>query len=481
MNRATYYNVQYATALGGPYDFVPNCHGSDEALNYEVPSDSGTKMCRHSGLQTDPPTTYYYKVQACAPGGGCSIYTDTSQAVFNQNYNSPITCNCTPAQIPPMIKNGANYDAPNPIRVATCNTIPNGSDFQCNEMYQYDANQFAALRNTLYDNDIPNQLKLLIMLPGSGSTCGYSRIMYTAQNLGYDAICVNYSNEASQEDVCMYKTDGVAQGHPDCFYWISEAKFDGSGRCGENYNGSTDCGVDPHTNDHYHNKKYDSVYYRALWMLQYLYNGSCTGCGHVPWGQYLTSNQSDLNWGAIVMGGVSQGGDMATYAAGFQNRNGRTPLFRAINFSAPPQATIIYNYQDPQRSGTRTAATYFTDQDGQGKWFNATTIRKVFGFVSANDDHYSNQNYGASVYEAVWTKMGFTQDNYDAEWDMACTASTQYPRCNQTQVQGLNCAGQHPSHSLVTFQNQSPSGGHHDPEQIWNQDAFEFLLSTSIN
>jgi hypothetical protein len=116
------------------------------------------------------------------------------------------------------------------------------------------------------------------------------------------------------------------------------------------------------------------------------------------------------------MAGFSQGGDMATYTAGLEILNG-TPIVRAVNLSAPPQATVSNQNQ--------TAATYIAG------WFPGLTIRNVFGLVSANDDHYKTKqgNNNLSVYQAVWTAMGFTpgSPNYDGEWDMNCNLNSLLP------------------------------------------------------
>lgn len=187
------------------------------------------------------------------------------------------------------------------------------------------------------------------------------------------------------------------------------------------------------------------------------------------WHLYL--NGTAPNWSKIILGGTSQGGVMATYAAGLENANG-TPFQRAINMSAPPLATPV--------NGTMTAATYLA---GPPKWFNTTTIRNVYGLVSANDLRYYDHTYGDSYFGAAWAAMGFTATNNDYQWDMNCTYSMNQFCIDQNNqhintLQGLNCGtpSSPPSNNLVTFAAESVEGGHHDPERIWNQDAFEFLL-----
>jgi hypothetical protein len=197
-NGAAYYNLQYSMSPSGPYSPVPNCYGSSDAVNYATPFS--TEVCRHSNLAvTNPPTYYYYEVQACPTVDPCSPYTQTTPAVLNGTYNTPINCYCNAIQIPPMIASGQNYVAPNPHRPNTCTVI---TSISCDQLYASGSAEFGAVHNTSYSG-IPVRNVLLVELPGSGSTCGYSKLMYTAQNLGFDAICVNYSNASEQESVCL--------------------------------------------------------------------------------------------------------------------------------------------------------------------------------------------------------------------------------------------------------------------------------------
>lgn len=448
---AAYYDLQFATSSGGPWSAVPHCFGAGNAALYDTPIEDtpyNTEACRHPGLQvTNPPTYYYYEVAACNAQNVCSTYGTTSNAS-----NTPISCNCTSDQIPTMIdpSTGGNLLAPHPLRVPTCDTLPFNIYDICNSLYENTTVEIAAFHNTNY-SFIPNRDTLLIWLPGSTSTCRYSEIMYTAQNLGFDAICVNYSNASQQDNICS--------GDPNCFYYIDKAKFDGTGPCTLNNTDSQDCGIDPKTNQPFGIAYYDAVLYRIDWMLAYLANLYPND----NWPHYL--NGSAPNWNKIILGGTSQGGVMATYAAGLENANG-TPFIRALNQSAPPLATPV--------NGTMTAATYLA---GPPAWFDSTTIRNVYGFVSANDFRYNNtQTYGDSYFDAAWKAMGFISANHDAEWDMNCSASSQ--QACLIQPQGLYCGTQSnpASDNLVTFGAQSVEGGHHDPERIWNQDVFEFMI-----
>jgi hypothetical protein len=81
-----------------------------------------------------------------------------------------------------------------------------------------------------------------------------------------------------------------------------------------------------------------------------------------------------------------------------------------------------------------------------------------------------------SIFTAVWDAMGFIPGppNYDGEWYLNCTAIMNI-LCNVQTLQGLSCSANH-SDNLVDFAAVSPQGGHDDPNSIWNQDMFEFML-----
>ncbi len=482
---ATYFTLQRSTSSGSGYSTVANCSGTANLVNTATPFNEGggaINVCHdnNSGAGLAPGTVYFYRVEACSgntppcPNG----YTTSAAS------NTPVTCNCTQgsttSQIPPMIwhdtSGGKNswesLVPPKPTRVAA-----NVVDKQV--VYGPTATELYAASNPgvagLYP--IASQEKLLVELPGSGSSCSYSAMMYTAQNLGFDTICVNYSNKSKQETICA--------GNPGCFYYVTEAKFDASGPCGVPNTNSTDCGEDPYPGPSpapYSNGQHDAVYSRILTMLEYLTGNTGTNPCNVsssPWGQYLlaqhqteTGSYCALNWSQIILGGWSQGGDMATYAAGLEASNG-TPLVRAINWSAPPQATVANNRM--------TAATYLKG------WFPGTSIRSVFGLVSANDDHYQTlQGANAlSVYQAVWNTMGFTPGSpaYDGQADLNCTTATN-SLCNvpiSAGVQGLSCTGTPvPSNNIVNFAAvnpySNPPDGHPDTIYIWNQDIYEYML-----
>ncbi len=140
---------------------------------------------------------------------------------------------------------------------------------------------------------------------------------------------------------------------------------------------------------------------------------------------------------------------MATFAAD------NYPINRAINLSAPPQATPV--------SGTEIAASYFTD------FYNNTSvtgIRSIFGLVSKNDTTRYNSNPGLGVYQAVWQAIGYNiPANNDAEWKLNVAGSLQPLVCSSTA-----------SHNFSTYAAVSTGGGHADPTYIWNEDIFEYML-----
>jgi hypothetical protein len=250
---ATYYNLQRSTSQNSGYQQVANCYGSGNTGKYDTPFTSqdtpfNSEVCRDSGLTvTTPPTNYYYEVAACNSSNQCSPYTSTTPAVLNGTYNTPVTCNCSQgsaiSQIPPMVFNGQNLKipSPNPIRGLTTITVTPDANYMPGDPV------FAAYYNPgPVGYTITPKHQLLVQLPGSGGHCTYSPLMYTAQNLGFDTICVNYSNHTEQEIIC--NPPPSTSGDPDCFYYISEAKFDGSGPC-THWQGAwyVHCGIDPYT------------------------------------------------------------------------------------------------------------------------------------------------------------------------------------------------------------------------------------------
>ncbi len=144
---------------------------------------------------------------------------------------------------------------------------------------------------------------------------------------------------------------------------------------------------------------------------------------------------------------------MATFAAD------KYPINRAINLSAPPQATSV--------SGTETAASYFADF---ATGASMTSIRSIYGLVSENDTTRYNSNPGLGVYQAVWQAIGYNiPANNDAEWELNEAGSLQPLVCSSTA-----------SHNFSTDAAVSTGGGHADPSYIWNEDIFEYMLNNQL-
>jgi hypothetical protein len=399
---ATYYNLQRSTDPDDVYISVVKCSGLANIKNTNT--TSGMRACRDGGLT--PGNFYYYQVQACN-SIGCS---DFSAAVSNV----PVTSDCTSAQIPDL----TGVTTLPKISVLS-STVDPAIQFLPNE------NQFANYAAP----GVPRRNLLLVILPGSDEKCpGPDPINITAQKLGFDTICVNYSNLSSQQDIC--------KGDLACFGNISQAKLDATGIC--SIPGQPQCGIDPKTlQPYYLSNPADAVTQRISMMLQYL-NTNVYNQNGTNWGTYL-SGTTPL-WQNIVLGGHSQGGDMATFAA-YDH-----VVARAINLAGPPQATRV--------NGVEVGADYFTSP-------KATDIRNIYGLVSVYDLYYQQ-----GIYFAVWNLLGFTEANNDAE----VMLNTDTPI-------GLNCNCDTPSHNFSTSAPPGPGGnGHVSPLYLWNEDVYKFML-----
>jgi hypothetical protein len=331
--------------------------------------------------------------------------------------NVPVMSNCTASQMPDF----TNIHVGGGVRPLTADVDP-AATFMANN-----------LENAGYASpNVPHRNKLTVTLPGSGGSCGGS--WSSAEKLGFDTICVNYSNAASQDNICG--SDLLCYGN------VSQAKFDATGPCtvARQPPGTNHCGRDPNTGfAYFNNNPADAVVQRITKMLQYL-NNSTYNIHGTDWGQYLTA-MGTPNWSKILIGGHSQGGDMGTFVAH------KYSVARVFNFSAPPQAAIVNNVM--------TAATYFSQMP------MATDIRSVYGFVSFNDLLYKQGRF-----QAVWQAMGMTAANNDAEVKLNVAGN----------LIGINCNSGIPSHNFSTYAPVSPSGGHGDPLQPWNEDVVKFML-----
>jgi len=401
MKGATYYNLQRSTDPNSSYTSVDACSGLANLKNTNT--TTVMRACRDGGLIVG--TFYYYQVRACN-STGCGNF---SAAVSNV----PVFSDCMPTQMPSTagVKTLPNIAIASSVVDPAIQFLPNN-------------NQFAFYASP----GVPRRNLLVVDLPGSAETCPAAGAFNdTAQKLGFDVICVNYSNLASQQSICA--------GDPDCFGNISQAKLDATGLCSTP--GQLHCGIDPKTGQPYYlSNPADAVTQRVSMMLQYLnthgYNQNGT-----TWGNYL-SGTTPL-WQNIVFGGHSQGGVMSTFAAY------KHVVARAINLSAPPQATPV--------NGVEVGASYFTSP-------KATDIRGIYGLVSVADQYYQQ-----GIYSAVWQLLGFTEENNDAE----VTLNTSTPI-------GLNCNSGTPSHNFSTSAPPGPAGGHNAPLYLWNEDIYKFML-----
>jgi len=402
MNGAKYYNLQRATSPTSGYSTVAACSGQANLKN--TSTTTVMEACRDGNLTVG--TLYYYQVQACY-SKKCSNYSTTAS-------NVPVTSNCTPAEIP------------NTVRVATLPAISVASNV-VDPAVQFlpNNNQYAYYAST----SVPRRNLLLVDLPGSDEVCpGAGALNNTAEKLGFDVICVNYSNLSEQVVICL--------GNPACFGNVSQAKLDATGVCSTPE--QSECGLDPRTGQPYYlGNPADAITQRISMMLQYLnthgYNQNGTN-----WGSYL-SGTSPL-WQNIILAGHSQGGAMSTFAA-YEHE-----VARAINLSAPTQATHV--------SGVEVGATYLTNTP-------ATNIRNIYGLVSVYDGLYRQ-----GVFSAVWQLLGFTPANSDAE----VTLNTSTPA-------GLNCNSGVPSHNFSTSAPPGPDGnGHNATLYLFNEDIYKFML-----
>ncbi len=398
---ASYYTLQRSTDPNSGYSTVAQCSGKSNLKS--TYTTTAMMACRDGGLI--PGTSYYYQVQACY-SNGCTPYSTAAS-------NVAVTSDCTEDQIP----NTVGTQTLPPVVLVSSVVDPA-------IQFLPDNNQFAYYASP----SVPRRNLLVVDLPGSDETCpGAGAFNVTAEKLGFDVLCVNYSNLSSQHSICA--------GDTSCFGDITQAKFDATGLC--SVPGQSGCGIDPKTHQPFYlSNPADAVTQRVSMMLQYLNTHGYNQNG-ANWGAYL-SGTTPL-WQNIILAGHSQGGDMATFAAYKQIIN------RAINLSAPPQATLM--------NGVPTAADYFCDD-------KATDVRNIYGLVSVYDPLYPQGIYGA-----VWRALGFTDDNNDTE-----------VKLNTSTPIGLNCNTGIPSHNFSTSAPAAPAGGHNTPLYLWNEDVFKFML-----
>jgi len=538
------YNVCRSTSQNGTYSPVTYCSAGGQAssaahpkYSSETPSGGGS-ICRDdngildalaavpqlplpSPLNTT--TTYFYQVQACTGSGNtlaCGPYNsvNSNPQITNSFWsNTPTSCDCAPAgqgtiHMPSMQGTSTSVTRAGVITLATpqSNPVPTYLVIsQTLDLTPYPCtdptspcltNEFYAYHNPA--SSLPFQHKLVVQLPGSGSLCDRGRLMWIGQNLGFDAICVNYDDHAEQENICAPSSSlNTTALVGNCFTNISQAKLNwqqslsGGGNCTSastatlatcGHDATKKGGVDT-TGAYYVASLYDSVVPRITTMLLWLCNNQDGNVYGTQWEKYLVftggancatgtvaNNNVMPDWASLIMGGWSQGGDMATFAAS------ENPVDRVVNLSAPPSAVAV----EIGKTGNydMTPASYLT-----GFLNNTSELGRIYGLVSANDtDHYcvprdvGNGN-DESVYTSVWNVMGFTTANGDQEQDLntnlgnsPCNALGLTPS-RPPHIGSLSCPAT--SHNFVNWAPvYKPGGGHNDPLEIWNENIYEFML-----
>lgn len=423
---------------------------------------TSVQVCRdnNAGNFLQAYTLYYYQVQACPASGSCTAFST------NQNYT--YASDCLPSQIPSQEQQGRMPPSPTPVMLATKAVTPNASYALNNKEIVAFANPAPALTPV----PIPYQNKLLVWLPGSDEFADFEPLMYTAVNLGFDAISVNYESYYDQEAICQgsnFSGSGAGAEAAACFGNITQAKLNLTGPCIATANPfptTTLCGTvpaggngpSPSGGPYYLTNIWDAVIPRITTMLQYLCKTPEYEITPGYWEAYLSpsscSNPNVVpNWSKIILAGHSQGGDMATFAA-YENK-----VSRVINLSAPPQATVVNKVMTP--------ASYFAESNTSG-------IQSIFGLVSANDTaHYVAPSGTVSVYEAVWQAMGYSY-TYEDDYDVVLF----YLDAPHPVHDGLICNpnDEQLANNFAIDTPASPGGGHNDPRYIWNEDIYVYML-----
>ena len=566
--RSTFPNSGYAPVIYCSQAAYPPAVTNPE-YDIDSPGTGGILNCRDDGGVLANPnnaplavgTPYYYEVQACT-GSGTSLACGPFTA--NPPFNTPVSVSCSTNPCFPTMQGSLNTKT-NLITIAS---PPTYAVATTTILATVDTSPFAASHSEDYayhNVSATPQNKLVVNLPGSGSYCGGGELMWVARNLGFDTICVNYDNVAEQENVCAATnfsgppldlspttTPTLSNAVANCFTNISQAKFNFIGDCILGASDlQVDCGLDsskvakgaspvPYVVD----SQYDSVYYRITTMLQYLCtnenvagkNGNPSAPNNTNWANYLTPGSSCTiggpatpNWNSIILGGWSQGGDMATFADYYLASQQSVYVARVINLSAPPAAAAV---------GSTMVTPSYISPPPVGYGPPAKGIRNIYGLVSPNDlTHYCAEVGGVplllSVYQAVWDAIGFTSANDDAELDLnfnvnnyAFSAHYQYPNspyasynpqyfeyfpqpCTNVKditnppgtksfkisVYGeptspypsnpqssLSSTGM-PSHNIVSWAavnsgvtSNAAGAGHADTLDMWNEDIYEYML-----
>ncbi len=436
---ATYYNVERSTSPNSGYGAVSTCYGSGSgALKKFNTPNGGWEVCRdnNAGSLLTPGTTYYYEVQAC-DSSGCSA--NAVPQTSTSYYNIPITSDCTSTQIP---SNRGLYPTYTPALLTT--TVNPNAYFNPpppNIEYEYVYYGYPTA-------GVARQNTLVVWLPGSDEETNLTNLLYTAQNLGFDVISVNYDSTVDQEQICSPANNSTVETAA-CFTNISQAKLNAAGPCSSSSTATEkECGLIPGSNPpvpYVIPNTYQDVTEGIETMLSYL-NANGYNANGTNWGSYLSA--ATPNWRKIILAGHSQGGAMSMFTAYNE------PIKRAIALSGATQADAVNDIM--------TAASYLSGTPKNG-------IRSIYGLVSQHDttryDTLPPNN--TSVFQAVWTAMGFTSANDDAEYKLNVSGD----------LLPLNCNSGTPSNNLSTDALVNPSGtGHDDPLYLWNEDVYKFML-----
>jgi hypothetical protein len=398
---ATFYNLERSTQATSGFALVTQCSG--KTGNAFTNTFKNMQACRDKGLTVG--TTYYYRVQACN-ASTCSAFTAV-------NSNVPVSSDCTTAQMPDLsgMKELPQVQLQSSTVDPAVTFLPNDPEFA----------GYPSVGTVRKD-------KLVVFLSGSGGACGGVGVIgHIGVRLGFDAMCINYSNVATAINIC--------KGDTACFANVFQAKLDATGPC--SIANGPHCGIDPTTGQPYVNSNpADAITQRITKMLEYLDANGFNANGTV-WSSYLKNGAPD--WSRIILSGWSQGGSLATYTAY------HLPIARAINVSAPPLATLV--------GGVMTAADFFSDPP-------ATNIRNIYGLV-----HTRDQLYTSGRFRAVWNAAGMTDVNNDGEVQL-----------NTSTPVGLNCNVGIPSHNFSTSAADGPYGPHDDANELWNEDVMKYML-----
>ncbi len=256
-------------------------------------------------------------------------------------------------------------------------------------------------------NIVPRQ-QLFVFLPGTGGTpSGYTNMIKTAANLGFDAVGLMYVNPVTLNSLCGDSTN------PDCYEEARLAIINGG------------------TNDEVNISGTDSITNRLTKLILYLAANS----PDQNWLQYLDAT-SNIDWPKIVIAGHSQGAGHAGLIAKVY------PVSRSLMFSDT-------DWWTPEGKLPGQPAEWISSA-------GITPTDSYFGFVHTNDplilyseevptwDDYGLANFGGVIivensgfpYAGTHTLItGITPDNFtSSEAYHGATATDFYTPLNTNGV-----------------------------------------------